>query len=86
MVNCSDYRMGACLHGECVINRPTCCFECNLLECCKDEACSGPDGKGLNLEMAGKSIAVLCDADFGGREFARSHVMVDEAEVLAIGL
>lgn len=37
MVNCSNYRMGACMHGECAVGRPTCCI---------DEACGGPDGKG----------------------------------------
>lgn len=86
MVDCSNYRMGACMHGECAVGRPTCCSDCDLSDCCIDKDCGEPDGKGLNTEMADKSIAVLCDADFGGREFARSYLTVSEMKVLAIGL
>ncbi len=45
MVNCSNYRIGACLLGTCPNDRPECCQECSLDDCCPDRDCHGPDGK-----------------------------------------
>jgi hypothetical protein len=45
LVNCSNYRIGACMQGTCPNDRPECCQECNLVDCCPDRDCSGPDNQ-----------------------------------------
>lgn len=43
MVNCSNYRMGACMNGSCPNDKPECCQECDIKACCTDRDCGGPD-------------------------------------------
>lgn len=43
MVDCSNYRLGACMHGECSIGYAECCQTCSV-DCC--DKCNTPDGKG----------------------------------------
>lgn len=43
MVDCSNYRSGACMLGECSIGNAECCQACSVD--CSDK-CNTPDGKG----------------------------------------
>ena len=43
MVNCSNYRKGACVNSSCPNDKPECCQECDMKPCCTDHDCGGPD-------------------------------------------